>query len=404
MRLTRTDGSVEVKRQSGFGVPLQFSQLIFVPDPKATRLTLEIYPEGDRQQNPLKLDVSLKSVTNGAIYTDPGLKPFDPQTGIPEIDPGDYVPSADTQPDKIAVVKAQSPLTIRNMLGAKGIRAIAAARSVTGAWLFGRSRFYVFDDNGTSVLTIGNNPVQTSKSFLDTRTVDSPLHIADGTNAVFALCGSQVVRFSGTNVLTVADGIPGDRLAWSPKNNTLIAGNTDDNACLHIPLSAPGAAYTTDLVIDNATDAPRNWLTAGRHAYAATTDGLTSLTHTCADGPDPFGQGTVHTEGYDADDKDSNPAMTTILYHAIHTAPDRTPLPHKLKLDISAAQANMAVRLSRLNNNGKITPITTWHVNGQIKSPLQLTLPRAAAYPPQNLLLTISGKLKAGSNIVSGHK
>lgn len=234
VRFRGSDGEAVLRLSCGSGsAPLTLNPVLSYPDPEAIEMEICLQSGGKIYG----AKYPLTPLGSMAVYTGTTLLPF----ALPERQ-GEYsVPTGQTEihdfPGYVAIASTSDPLRPRLVAdcGAGEVKAISALRSRGQSWEFGRCPFYVFTDDGISVLTTGKDFGSISLRRLDDRGVDNGGAVANAGSAIYALlkrgdAGCQLVKISAAGTATlVADAPAWKRLAWVASDGELWALGESEN-------------------------------------------------------------------------------------------------------------------------------------------------------------------------------
>ncbi len=293
--------------------------------------------------------------------------------------------------DVVACASVHSPLalTVAQAIGAVPSVLLPAASSGS-AWDYGRERFYVFTRHGTRLINLSADRRRISSTFLNSLSINSPKLVAEGNDCVYFTVERRLYRMQGKTARRIADKLPNQPLAiaFDKISNEIIVAT--ESHLLHFPSDTDDSFYTTD---------PLN-LFPSLHGIALASSGdnpesaLYSLSH--RQPPDK----TVVT--WAAQMQTSHNKTPTLrhsnpfalfddalnLRHAKPFAPldNKSPTP-LITLPVSANSINGELRLERAYLDFSRATLCRQHIDGRIRSPLCMLLPRTI-HPALNSVLS----------------
>lgn len=259
------DGRRIVTPGSGLRTPLTLSPVLSYPAAHAVRLTLWWHAEGDTW--PMWVSVPLQPDGSGrrAVYVSADAEAIVPHSAaftVPQA-----VGSAATLAGDVSVAQQRGGGVLCAVRNTAPVMAVVAAPSAGGAWLFGRSRFYVFGTDGIRMLTIDKDGGSASLSMVDSRGCTHRHCASAAGNAVLAVAGQQLLRLTGNTVKTVCSCAAEVRVGWIAATDEAVLHEAYDNEARHMA----AVPYTTTL------EAAEGWLSAGGSVYAATAQGIANV-------------------------------------------------------------------------------------------------------------------------------
>lgn len=274
---TYADGSsgVRVCRHYGYR-PLTLAPAVYFPDPEA--VTIDTYIKDDSQSDGYRCRISLAPDESGegACHIADGLAPLVPEAApFPTADAAsERRPAPVRLADTLLCAPAANPFLIKASMRAEGdIRHLAPARSTSGAWDFGRNRFYCFTSSATQLLNCSAGADAAALSPLAATGIDDPGAVtSDNTAATyFANSSKFIYRIDGTRV-TVLSHLPApvDRLGFDPTAGILVAGASSGAGVLYHIEPDTGKISATSSQISPFD----GMMTAGRHLLMPTQSGL----------------------------------------------------------------------------------------------------------------------------------
>lgn len=166
---------------------------------------------------------------------------------------------------------AGAPSDVRGVHSVGGnIRALAAARSTAGAWDYGRSRFYVFCDDGTRLLVLDAAMTGSAVTKLDSRTADNGMCVCEAGDGVYVLGDRRILHLDGARVKALDGDYDGDRLGYTA-DGEIVVGNTDDNEATAILPGQDYGSYRFPLVLR------QSWLSAAGRILAVSDAGAVDV-------------------------------------------------------------------------------------------------------------------------------
>lgn len=370
VRVDFADGSSVTRNTGGNFAPVSSGPVLSYPRADAVAMTFTL-SDGSTGTGMSEISVRLPLTADPsgryALYIHAGLKAWHLSD---EAEGGDDTLTDDQAEDVTAdtamkgyVVScaAGAPSDVRGVHSVGGnIRALAAARSTAGAWDYGRSRFYVFCDDGTRLLVLDAAMTGSAVTVLDTGTADGALCVCEGGDGVYMLSGRRILRLAGSRVTALPGDFDGDRLGCTA-GGEIIVGNTDDNEATAVLPDYGFGSYRFALVLREG------WLSAAGRVLAVSDTGAVDV-----------GQR-------------ESAVSTYVRWRARWCGERRRPLPASLLWPIKAVSFDGRLTVSRSWLTG--TPptaavISRATVKGAVRSPVRVPL---AGHGTYDMVLTVDG-------------
>lgn len=265
VRVVFADGSEHVADIYGKGTPSLVGPMISYPDPSARQLTITVGEAG--------LTVPLTPDASGchAVWTNPTGKPVSLGDDFVAVTSSATAKSFEPV-DRLLAISVNGEVAATVALP-QTPSAILAARASGGAWDFGRSRFYIFGNDGIRLLAVSASA--TSVNMLSEAAVADAAQVCQAGAAVYLLSAERLLKLENSRLTTLVGEWPYNRIAYCALCNELVLATDDDNEAVSLPLDG-GGAYTTPLVIA-ASAGHSGWLQAVSSLFAATDVGLVDL-------------------------------------------------------------------------------------------------------------------------------
>lgn len=213
-----TDGTRITRTASGdTRAPDTFNPLLAYPSSSAACIEIRLQRQGEKMRY-ISLPLQPLSSGSASLYTHDSLRPF----SIAECDDPFVVP-ADTIvlssiPNLVAVAAVDTPevISAATMVDSSEIYSLLPAQSSTGAWDYGRARFYAFGSGGIHTVTASASHTSLAVNNIDRRPVTSPFAavLSDG-GTVVAVAGSDLIEISRSKVSTLIPDFPYSFLGWN---------------------------------------------------------------------------------------------------------------------------------------------------------------------------------------------
>jgi hypothetical protein len=269
--ITFGSGERVVTAISGDYAPTSLCPLISYPSAEATAFELSIAIDGESGMRTLSVALTPDATGQCAMYVSPTLAPIAFEVGAVTTAPA-AVAGEEAASGYVGVSGNAAVPQVKAVCSVgDNVTAVLAARSGSSAWEYRRARFYAFCNDGIKLLTTNAALSECAVNLLDRRSIVNRHCTADGGNAVYALCDSDLVRLSANSVKSIARNVCGDRVAWIAADNEVVVANTDDNEAVHYLLDSDADSYNSTLVVRDG------WLAAAGSAYAEAEQGLVDL-------------------------------------------------------------------------------------------------------------------------------
>ncbi len=216
--------------------PVRLSRLISYPHPRARLIEIEV----TRRSGTTRLSVPLSPspaaslafamTPGGATLGNPlaaGESPLLPVILRKERRQGGLVLSA----------LAFDPLTpLSSIVASKGsVVAITPASRSSSAWDFARRHLYLFGSGGIHALAVSSAMRSVSAHLIDSRQVESGLHVAWSPDGVYALSGGDLLRVRGSRAETVADSVTARAVGWCGATGRLYCSSAGGSVMVRSP-------------------------------------------------------------------------------------------------------------------------------------------------------------------------
>ncbi|MCM1484507.1 MAG: hypothetical protein NC043_09235 [Muribaculaceae bacterium] len=362
--------------------PTSLSPLISYPDKRVTSITVMTADAYGSGVTSATIGLSPDPAgTDFAVYVNPALA----STPLRPVDVSMPEPSgifAERTPSRLRAAPAASPLGCIGTLDCSMAPVTALAPAAGHSSLdMTRVHFYAFTRSGTMSVTVRSRSGDMSSSLIDPRGVLSQQAVAVAPQAVYALSGGSILRFTRTSVTThVTDAFGAVMLAWSPPDGTLWTLDAQGNARSYL-IDGHGlcSRYTPWQ--------PHSLYAASDRLLLGTDSGLLSLS---------------------AQDTSSATALIPVKW-AVKVLTPAAMRPMWLSVDISASCFNGTVRVLVPDglSPGSMYPVSVFSLTGGIHAPL-LALLRAPLR--RHLVIELSGQaspdfiLRNASVRYYGHK
>ena len=227
-----TDGTRITRAASGSAyAPDTFNPLISYPSPAAVCMEIRMQRQGEKMRF---ISLPLQPLASGSasVYIHTSRLPF----SIPECDDPFVVPADTVRPSPhlnlvgAAAVDSPEVISVAAMADSSDITSIVPARSSSGAWDYGRARFYTFGSGGIHSVTAAKSLSSLAVNNLDPRPVTSPMAVtlADGGNVV-AMAGSDLIEITRSKVSTLIPDFPYSFLGWNSRFRELWCFSPDSD-------------------------------------------------------------------------------------------------------------------------------------------------------------------------------
>jgi len=231
------DGSVLSRTFSGSAsAPSCLSPVIAYPDPTAVALTVTLQCSGSSLRK-RRFDLAPDPSGRFAAWIAPDFLPVTLDTTS---DPLVMLPSTASAvrfPDALVLTGSRAG-RVSATLRCPGLdfMRLLPAMATSGAWDYGRARFFVFSRQGIFTATTSASRSALSLNCLDPRPVTAGEAVAeiDG-GRVAAVAGGDLVEVSRAKVATIVPGIRFDRIGWHPFRRELWCFSPDAPSRVFFP-------------------------------------------------------------------------------------------------------------------------------------------------------------------------
>lgn len=265
------DGGRTVWRGSGSSdAPVMFNALLSYPSPDAVRISIGVTAAGTSRYGSYELSPLASGL--GAVYVHPSAAPFElPQAAYAVPQP---LEAACRYSGMVVAADAAAPLVplaMRDACGGRVLRLLPAAGS-TAAWDFGRTRFLAFGHGGIRSVALASGRNSLAIGRIDGRRVERAGAVAPVAGSeVYVVAGGDLVRISGTRVVTVLRRCGYADIAWIAPYAELLASPGNEARAEVVCASCRALRRYHRSIVPGA-------MLAGEHgAYAATASGLMAL-------------------------------------------------------------------------------------------------------------------------------
>ncbi len=175
-------------------------------------------------------------------------------------------------PNGIVATKASSPRAVLSVASLSATpTAILTAPARSGAWEFGRERFYAFTAGGTRLLTLSSDHKHIVSNIIDNLAVNSRRFVTNAGSAVYASDGTSV-NIINTNHSHITIASPGDirAIGWDAHSRQLLVAR--GGGVRHY-LPDDGYRY-----YDCDPESGDMWLSLGGDVFAGDGERIISLT------------------------------------------------------------------------------------------------------------------------------